>query len=104
MFNPGEVVVASVKLPGSDVSTTRAVVVLFEDFGNVVVAGITSNPYFRGIPLTKREGALRDSIIKLNNVFTVDSDTLSRPLFRLSKEKKKLLFENLVKLLSGLEA
>lgn len=103
MFNAGEVVVANVRFPGSEALRSRAALVLFEDYDSVVIAGITSNPYTKGIPLTKKEGALRDSVIKLNYVFTVNRETLSRPLFKLSKEKKKLVFSQFLKLLSGLQ-
>jgi hypothetical protein len=34
---------------------TRPAVVLFEEFDNVIVAGITSNLKMEGIPLTKKE-------------------------------------------------
>lgn len=38
-------------------------VVLFEDFGNVVIAGMTSNTSMKGITLTKKDGAIKDSVI-----------------------------------------
>ncbi len=103
MLSPGEIVATSVKLQEGGPESTRAVVVLYEDYSNVVVAGMTSNPYVKGIPVTRKEGAPKDSVIKLNSIFTVDREKVSKPLFRLSKEKKKLLLESLIKLLSGLE-
>lgn len=103
MFNPGDVVVASVKLEKGGEASTRAAVVLFEEYDSVVIAGITSNEFERGIPVTRKEGAHRDGVIKLNYIFTVPRDTLSKPLFRLSREKRKVVFEELVKRLSGLQ-
>ena len=50
---------------------TRPAVVLFEELGNVVIAGITSNLKMKGIPLTKSEGAIKESVIKLNYIFTI---------------------------------
>lgn len=103
MFNPGDVVVATVQLADSKEMRTRAAVVLFEEYDSVAIAGITSNPYEKGIAVTKKEGAVRDGVIKLNYLFTVPRESLSAPLFRLSREKKKLVFDDLVKLLSGLQ-
>ena len=103
MFSSGDVVVATVQLEGGRESSTRAAVVLFEDYDSVIVAGITSDEYARGIPVTKREGAVREGMIKLNYIFTMPRDTLSKPLFRLSREKRRLVLDELIKRLSGLE-
>jgi len=35
----------------------RPALVIFQEYGNVVVAGITSNTEMRGIPLSREEGA-----------------------------------------------
>jgi mRNA interferase MazF len=78
-------------------------VVLFEELGNVVVAGITSNLKMKGIPLTKKEGAVKDSIIKLNYIFTISNEMASQVLFHLSTEKKKLIFDELEKRLGQLK-
>jgi mRNA interferase MazF len=58
----------------------------------------------KGIPLSKSEGAAKDSVIKLNYVFTVSEEMISKVVFHLSKEKKRLLFEDLCKKLEGLKA
>ena len=70
---------------------------LFEELGNVVVAGITSNLKMKGIPLTKSEGAIKDSVIKLNYIFTISNEMANKVLFQLSKEKKQLIFDALNK-------
>jgi len=69
-----------------------------------VIAGITSNLKMKGIPLSKSEGAAKDSVIKLNYAFTVSEEMISKVVFHLSKEKKRLLFEDLCKKLEGLKA
>jgi len=78
-------------------------VVLFEELGNVVIAGITSNLKMKGIPLTKSEGAIRDSVIKLNYLFTISEEMANKVVFHLSKKKKQLIFDELNKRLSGLK-
>lgn len=84
-------------------SKKRPALVLFEEFNNVVVAGITSNPEMKGIPLTKKEGAVKNSVIKLNYIFTVSTMMIEKTLFSLSKAKKKNVFEELVKRLKNLK-
>ena len=102
MPKPGDVIVASVQFTDTDEVKTRPAVVLFEESGNVVIAGITSNLKMKGIPLTKSEGAVKDSVIKLNYIFTISNEMASKVIFHLSKEKKQLIFDELSKKLSEL--
>lgn len=100
----GDVVLAKVQFTDTFEAKTRPAVVLFEELGNVVVAGVTSNLSMKGIPLTKKEGAMKDSVIKLNYIFTVSNALISKVLFPLSKEKKEIIFREFVKKLSELDA
>jgi mRNA interferase MazF len=104
MLKAGDVIVASVQFTDSAEVKTRPAVVLFEELGNVVVAGITSNLKMKGIPLTKSEGAIKDSVIKLNYIFTISNEMVSKVAFHLNNEKKRLIFDELGKRLSGLKS
>lgn len=103
MLKPGDVVVASVQFTDTTEVKTRPALILFEEYGNVVVAGITSNLKMKGISLSRSEGAIRDSIIKLNYIFTISNEMVSKVIFHLSKEKKRLVFDELAKRLDGLK-
>jgi mRNA interferase MazF len=103
MLKPGDIIVASVQFAETAEVKTRPAVVLFEELGNVVIAGITSNLKMKGIPLTKREGAIKDSVIKLNYIFTISEEMVSKVVFHLGKEKKCLIFDELTKKLGGLK-
>lgn len=102
MPKPGDVVLASIQFTDGTEVKTRPAVILFEELGNVVIAGITSNRKMKGIPLTKSEGAIKDSIIKLNYIFTVSEEMISKVLFQLSPEKKRIIFGELNNRLSEL--
>jgi len=102
MFKPGDVILAKIQFTGTDEIKTRPAIVLFEEFGNVVVAGITSNPKMKGIPLTIKEEAVKDSAIKLNYLFTISELMISKVLFHLTPEKKHIIFKELTNLLDGL--
>jgi len=104
MLRAGDVVIASVQFTDTADVKTRPAVVLFEELGNVVIAGVTSNLKMKGIPLTRSEGAIKDSVIKLNYIFTISSEMVSKVILHLSKEKKYLIFEELSKRLDGLKA
>ncbi|MFO8015991.1 MAG: hypothetical protein R6U32_02720, partial [Candidatus Woesearchaeota archaeon] len=69
--------------------------VLFEEMDNVVVAGITSNKEMEGIPLSRKEGAVKDSVIKLNCIFTISRAMIMKKLFGLSSGKRKEVLEGL---------
>lgn len=102
MHEPGDVVLASVHFTDTFQLKKRPALVLFEEHDNVVVAGITSNKKMQGIPLTKQEGAVLDSIIKLNYIFTISSLMVEKKLFSLSVAKKKQVYASLMAKLKGL--
>src|SRR3989344_6322909 len=95
MLEAGTVVLAKVQFTDTFEIKKRPAVVLFEELDNIIVAGITSNVEMKGIPLTKKEGAIKDSIIKTNYIFTITEKAIKKKLFKLSKEKKKTLYETL---------
>ena len=57
MFKPGDVVLARIQFTDTYEIKTRPAVVLFEEFGNVVVAGITSNPNMKGVFAHNKRGS-----------------------------------------------
>ena len=97
MLKFGSVILAKVQYTDTFETKKRPAVVLFEEHGNVICAAITSNPKMQGIPLTKEEGAILESIIKLNYIFTIPEQSIDKVLFPLSDEKKKIVKEELVK-------
>lgn len=97
MYKTGDVILAQIQFIDTFEMKTRPAVVLFEEHGNIVVAGITSNTKMDGVPLTKKEGAVKDSIIKVNYIFTISDKMVKKQLFSLSKEKKKILISELAK-------
>jgi mRNA interferase MazF len=104
MLESGEVVLANIQFTDTFEIKKRPAVVLFEEFGNVVVAGITSNPEMEGIALAKKDGAMLDSVIKTNYIFTITEKAIEKKLFELSKSKKLELFRDLEKKLSKLRS
>ncbi|XHH08140.1 MAG: type II toxin-antitoxin system PemK/MazF family toxin [Candidatus Bathyarchaeia archaeon] len=95
MLKPGDVILASVQFTDTTEVKVRPAVVLFEELGNIIIAGITSNPKMKGIPLTQKEGAIKDSVIKMNYIFTISEEMANKVIFHLSQEKKKLIFDEL---------
>jgi mRNA interferase MazF len=93
----GDVVLAEIQFTDTFETKKRPAVVLFEESGNVVVAGITSNTGMKGISISKKDGAIKESIIKLNYIFTISEKMISKHLFSLPGEKKKLLRSQLTK-------
>jgi len=102
MPKPGDVVLTKAQFTDTFEIKKRPALVLFSELGNVVVAGITSNTEMRGIPLTKKEGAVKDSVIKLNYILTVSEAMIEKVLFHLSREKKKAVFDELAEKLKEL--
>lgn len=93
----GDIVLAEIQFIDTFETKKRPAAVLFEEYGNVVVAGITSNTEMKGIPLSKKEGAIKESVIKLNYIFTISEKMIEKTLFSLSSEKKKLIVSEFAK-------
>ena len=102
MLKSGDVIIAQIQFTDTFEIKRRPALVLFEEFDNVVVAGITSNLEMDGIPLTKKEVAVKNSVIKLNYIFTISKAMISKNLFHLNKEKKGIVFNELTKRLNEL--
>ena len=97
MHKFGEVILTQIQFVDTFEIKARPAVVLFDEQGNIVVAGITSNTKMKGIPLTKKEGAIKESIIKLNYIFTISEKMIRKALFSLSPQKKKLIASEFIK-------
>jgi len=100
MYKFGEIIIAKVQFTDSFETKIRPALVLFQEQGNIVVAGITSNTNMEGIPLTKKEGAIKNSIIKLNYIFTISEMMVRKVLFSIDKNKKDVIRKEINKRLS----
>jgi mRNA interferase MazF len=94
-YNFGDIIIAEVQFTDTFEIKKRPALVLFEEYNNIVAAVITSNPQMKGIPITKKDGMLTDSIIKLNYIFTISEKMVSKYLLKLPEEKKKIIKEEL---------
>ncbi len=103
MFEPGDVILATVQFTDTFEIKTRPAVIIFEELGNIIIAGITSNTEMKGVILNKKDGVVKDSVIKTNYLFTISDIMIKKKLFSLSKQKKLELYNNLIKNLSVLK-
>ncbi len=97
MFKFGDIILAHVQFTDTLDIKVRPVLVLFQEMGNIVVVGITSNVKMKGIQLTKEDGAVKESVIKLNYIFTISESMVKKALFVLSDKKKNLVRNELLK-------
>ena len=103
MSKAGDVVITRVQFADSEGSKIRPALVLFEELGNIVIAGITTNLQMKGIHISTNEGAAQDSVIKLNYIFTITDGAIIKTVFQLSPGKRHLVFEEFVKKLGSLK-
>ena len=64
MPKSGDVVITRVQFADSEGSKIRPALVLFEELGNIVIAGITTNLQMKGIRISTSEGAELNAIAK----------------------------------------
>jgi len=92
----GDIILAEVQYTDTFEIKRRPALILFEEYDNIVVAGITSNRKMKGIEIKKEEGLPKDSIIKLNYIFTISANMIITKLANLSEHKKKLVKNYLI--------
>jgi len=100
MHRFGEVILVSTQFTDTFEIKKRPALILFEEYGNIVVAGITSNLNMKGISLSKKEGAIKESVIKLSYIFTISEKMVEKFLFIISKEKRELIKNEIIKKLN----
>lgn len=103
MLRAGDVIIARVQFTDSNESKIRPALVLFEESGNIVIAGITTNLQMKGIPISVKEGASQESVLKLNYIFTITRESILKTVFHLGTEKRHLVFDELTKRLNELK-
>ena len=95
MHESGDIIITRVKFTDGEDSKIRPALILFEEMGNLVIAGITTNTRMKGIPISTDEGAAQNSVIKLNYIFTITNQAIIKTVFRLSSEKKAIGFRRI---------
>jgi len=100
MYQFGDVILANVQFTDTFEIKKRPALVLFQEYNNIVLAGITSNIEMKGIKITKEEGMLYDSIVKLNYIFTISESMIEKKFFSVTNEKKKIIKEEFIKKLN----
>ena len=103
MPKSGDVIVTRMQFVDNEESKVRPALVLFEELGNIIIAGITTNMQMKGIFISTKEGAAQDSIIKINYIFTITNEAILKTVFHLSPEKKRLVFDEISKRLGSLK-
>jgi len=93
----GEIILAEVQYTDTFEVKKRPALVLFQEYGNIVVAGITSNLQMKGVLVTKKEGLPKDSVIKLNYIFTISEKMAEKVVSVLSQNKNDLVKKELIK-------
>lgn len=96
-YNFGDIIIANVQFSDTFEIKKRPALVLFEEYGNIVCAVITSNPHMKGINISKKEGLIADSVIKINYIFTVSEKMIEKFLFKISSDKKEIIKNELLK-------
>jgi mRNA interferase MazF len=103
MPKAGDIVITRVQFTDGEASKIRPALVLFEELGNIIIAGITTNLQMKGIRISTKEGAAQDSVIKLNYIFTITDGAIIKTVFQLSPEKRHLVFQEFTKKLALLK-
>lgn len=102
MYETGDVVLSYAPFADTNQIKLRPAVILFIERGNIVMAGVTSNPEMKGIPITKKEGLVVDSIIKTNYVFTTSESRIQKLLTKLSPSRRQQVYDSMISHLNGL--
>lgn len=96
MYKFGDVILARIQFVDTYEIKQRPALILFEEYENIVVAGITSNTKMRGIKIDELP---KPSIIKLNYIFTISKRMVVKKITQLpdvqKNEIKRVFIEKL---------
>jgi mRNA interferase MazF len=95
MHKPGDVILTKIQFVDTAEIKRRPALILFSQHNNLVVAGITSNTQMDGIIIEKKDGAIKESVIKTNYIFTISTGMAEKLLFSLTKSKRKEVYDKL---------
>jgi len=102
MYDSGSIVIAQVQFTDTFEIKKRPVLILYKECGNIIVAGITSNINMKGILLSKKDGIIKDSVIKTNYIFTISEKMLYKHLFNLNLNKRKQVYGEIISKLNNI--
>jgi hypothetical protein len=102
LLKAGQVVLIDSPFTSSSGHKLRPALIIYSIRDDVIILPITSNLNSDGILITKKEGAAEDSMIKLNNIFTIYNSEIKHVFFELTKEKKREVYVELIKRFSSL--
>jgi len=98
----GQVVLIDFSFIDNSSSKVRPALVLYSDYDNIILAAITSNLKHSGIKLTKADGLLKDSIIKLNSIFTIPKHLIIMNVCSLNLKKRQEVYSKLEEIIKGI--
>jgi mRNA interferase MazF len=102
MPESGDVVLVNLRFADGDEHKRRPALVLYREYANIIVAGITSNTRMGGVALSESDGAIKPSVIKLNYLFTVPDHAIEKFLFPLSIAKRREVFDGFIERVGAL--
>jgi mRNA interferase MazF len=102
MYESGDIVLVTMQFTDTFAVKTRPALVLYNELGNIIVAGITSNRSMQGISLAAEDGLVKESVIKMNYIFTVSTNLVKKKLGVLSQKKRVLVHNELTLRLQAL--
>jgi mRNA interferase MazF len=102
MYDSGSIVIAQVQFTDTFEIKKRPVLILYKEYGNIIVVGITSNINMKGILLSKKDGIIKDSVIKTNYIFTISEKMIYKHLFNLNLNKRKQVYDEIVSKLNNI--
>ena len=102
MYSSGDIVITFVPFTDSNNLKKRPALILYKDYNNYIVSGITSNLNMKGIILTKQDGLIKDSVLKTNYIFTIPKTFILKKITKLNKSKRKIIYDEILKNLNNL--
>ena len=101
MPKAGDVVITRIRSADYEGSKIRPALVLFDEPGDIVIVGISTNLKMERIPIIMSGGTAQDNVIKPNYFFT-NGNTIIKTVFYLNKAKNYVVIKELRKKLESL--
>jgi len=94
-YNPGDVVLIATDNSKNKKILKRPAFIIYTNDDSLIACGVSRSKQYKGIEITKKEGATVNCQIFLKFMFTISPDIVIKKLFTVTGSKKKEIYKKL---------
>ncbi len=94
-YKPGDIVLIATEGSKNKGIRKRPAFVIYANDDTLIACGVSRSKKLKGIPLTSKDGAIKNCKIFLHYMFTISPDIIVKKLFSITGSKKREIYKKL---------